>query len=234
MSNISIVIPVLNEVGNIDKLIPYLLHNSSLEHISEIIVVDGGSTDGTQNIVNSFPEVRLVNSEKGRGTQMNTGAKLTKGTILYFLHADSYPPKNFDTYILETISNKSEAGCFKMAFNSSHWWLRLAGWLTQFSWKISRGGDQSLFVNKSLFDTLGGYNTDYKIYEDNHFINSLYKVTKFTVIQEKLTTSARRYQSKGIWTLQYHFLVIHLKYSLGASPKALHNYYLKYINVKKQ
>ncbi|MHA7942940.1 TIGR04283 family arsenosugar biosynthesis glycosyltransferase [Formosa sp. 3Alg 14/1] len=234
MNSISIVIPVLNEAGTIDKLIPYLLKNSSPDNISEIIVVDGGSTDGTQHLIQSFPEVRLVNSERGRGTQMNAGAHSAKGNILYFLHADSYPPANFDNHILQTISKTSQAGCFKMTFNSSHWWLKLAGWFTQFSWKISRGGDQSLFVFKSLFDALGGYNTDYKIYEDNHFINTLYKVTKFTVIQEQLTTSARRYHCKGLWTLQYHFSIIHLKYSLGASPKALHNYYLKYVNVKKQ
>ncbi|MDW5287951.1 TIGR04283 family arsenosugar biosynthesis glycosyltransferase [Formosa sp. PL04] len=233
MNSFSILIPVLNEAKNLQELIPYLLKNLSLNNSIEIIIIDGGSTDGTQNIVSRFTEVKLLHSERGRAKQMNLGAKYAKGNILYFLHADSFPPKNFDNYIIETMNSKTQAGCFKMAFKSSHWLLKLAGWFTQFSWKISRGGDQSLFITKTLFDTLGGYNEDYIIYEDNHFINGIYNVTNFAVIQKKLTTSARRYQENGIWTLHYHFSVIHLKYRLGSSPKTLYNYYLNHISVKK-
>lgn len=229
MSKISIIIPVFNEAKNLQELIPYLLKNSSSKNIIDIIIIDGGSTDNTQNIVNTFKEVSLLKSEKGRAKQMNLGAKHAKGDILYFLHADSYPPENFDNYIIKAITNKTQAGCFKMAFNSSHWWLKLAGWFTQFSWRISRGGDQSLFITTSLFKTAGGYNETYKIYEDNHFINCIYKNSNFTVIQHKLTTSARRYYTKGIFTLQYHYSIIHLKYRLGDSPKSLYNYYLKHV-----
>ena len=78
--------------------------------------------------------------------------------MLYFLHADSVPPKNFDQYILDAIHKGSKAGCFKMKFDSSHWWLKLAGWFTQFNWKSCRGGDQSLFVDKKAFENLGGFN----------------------------------------------------------------------------
>ncbi|WP_159022558.1 TIGR04283 family arsenosugar biosynthesis glycosyltransferase [Formosa sp. L2A11] len=232
MSKISIVIPVFNEAKNLQELIPYLIKNSSSKNIKEIIIVDGGSTDGTQNITKLFTEANLINSEKGRGIQMNLGAKQAKGNILYFLHADSYPPKNFDKHITETLNTNTQAGCFKMSFNSLHWWLKLAGWFTQFSWRICRGGDQSLFVTKTLFETLGGYNEHYKIYEDNHFINCAYKATNFAVIQKQLTTSARRYHTKGICYLQYHYTVIHLKYRLGTSPETLYNYYLKHVSVK--
>ncbi|WP_299777960.1 TIGR04283 family arsenosugar biosynthesis glycosyltransferase [uncultured Formosa sp.] len=232
MSKISIIIPTFNEAKNLQELIPYLLKNASSINIKEIIIVDGGSTDQTQEVVNVFTEVSLLHSEKGRGKQMNLGAKQAKGNILYFLHADSYPPENFDNYILKSVNSKTQAGCFKMSFNSSHWLLKLSGWLTQFTWKISRGGDQSLFITKALFETLGGYNEEYKIYEDNHFINSTYKATNFTVIQQKLTTSARRYHIKGIYFLQYHYSVIHLKYRLGNSPQTLYDYYLKHVSVK--
>ncbi|WP_317045309.1 glycosyltransferase family protein [Formosa algae] len=71
-----------------------------------------------------------------------------------------------------------------MSFNSSHWWLKLAGWLTRFSWKISRGGDQSLFITKSLFNALNGYNESYIIYEDNHLIHRIYNASNFAVIQK--------------------------------------------------
>ncbi|WP_066221640.1 TIGR04283 family arsenosugar biosynthesis glycosyltransferase [Formosa haliotis] len=232
MSNISIIIPVINEAKNIQKLIPYLLNNTNPKDICSIIIVDGGSTDGTQKVVKSFKNVQLVISEKGRAKQMNLGAKHAKGTILYFLHADSYPPKHFDKEILNAVKDHYESGCFKMAFTSQHWWLKLAGWFTQFNWKISRGGDQSLFVSQSLFHSLGGFDESYKIYEDNHFIQKLYKTSNFKVIQKTLTTSARRYETMGIWKLQYHFWMIHLKYRLGASPETLYSYYLKHITVK--
>src|SRR5690606_6336964 len=91
------------------------------------------------------PDIFLINSERGRAKQMNLGAQKAKGNILYFLHADSFPPQHFDTFIINEVINGKQAGCFRMQFNSNHWWLKLAGWFTKFNWKICRGGDQSLF-----------------------------------------------------------------------------------------
>ena len=234
MNNISIIIPVLNEAQNLEVLLPYLHCNTSSELISEILVVDGGSSDGSQKIVTAFsknyPKLLGLNSPKGRAKQMNFGALNSKGTVLYFLHADSIPPENFDRYIVDAIQKRSKAGCFKMRFNSSHWWLKLAGWGTQFNWKSCRGGDQSLFVEKKVFNSLGGFNENFIICEDNEFIYKLYKHYNFKVLPYWLTTSSRRYQANGVWTLQYHFWVIHLKKFFGATPKTLEAYYLKYIH----
>lgn len=229
MSRISIIIPILNEADNISKLLNHLLSNSLKENIAEIICVDGGSTDESQNIISKFTNVILINSKKGRAKQMNFGAKHATGNILYFLHADSFPPKHFDEHILNKIKKEHLAGCFRMKFNSNHWWLKLAGWLTQLPFKFCRGGDQSQFISKSLFDEIGGFDENFIIYEDNDLIAKLYKRKQFVVIQEWLTTSPRCYDSNGIWKLQYHFWRIHLKNRFGASPKDLHNYYLKHI-----
>ncbi|MEJ2113081.1 MAG: glycosyltransferase, partial [Flavobacteriaceae bacterium] len=92
---LSIIIPILNEAKIIGNLLHYLIKNSSKENLSEIILVDGGSTDETIEIIETFNEVTLLNSKKGRAKQMNLGAKHAKGNILYFLHADSFPPKDF-------------------------------------------------------------------------------------------------------------------------------------------
>jgi rSAM/selenodomain-associated transferase 2 len=250
MNNISIIIPILNESETIENLISHLLKNSSQELISEIIIVDGGSTDGSQEIVQQFvsssaaersqkgveclkPLIIFLNSEKGRAKQMNTGAKTTQATILYFLHADSFPPKNFDRLIVNEIEKGHKAGCFKMKFNSSHWWLKLAGWFTQLPWRICRGGDQSLFITKSLFNEIGGFDENFTICEDTDFIAKLYKYKQFVVIKKWLTTSARRYETIGVWRLQYHFWVIHLKKRFGVSEKDLHHYFMKHVFVKK-
>ncbi len=232
MSRISIIIPIYNEAKHICNLLRHLIENSSSENIADIIIVDGGSTDNSQKIVSSFKNVSLLNSEKGRAVQMNFGTKHATGDILYFLHADSYPPQNFDEFIINEINNNNLAGCFKMKFDTNHLWLKLASWFTKFSWKTCRGGDQSQFITKTLFNDIGGYNEVFTIYEDNDLISKLYERNQFVVIQEWLTTSARRYNANGMWKLQLHYWSIHLQKRFGVSPKKLNQYYCKYVNVK--
>lgn len=231
MNKISIIIPVLNEAETIENLLFHLIDCSALNNISEIIVVDGGSTDGTIPIIKNLGlNIKVLNAETGRAKQMNLGASEANGNILYFLHADSFPPNRYDNFILSAIQNGNNAGCFKMKFDSQHWWLKLASWFTQFNWQVCRGGDQSLFITNTLFNTIGGFDENFTIYEDNDFIEKLYKQNQFVVIQEWLTTSARKYTNHGIWTLQFHFWAIHLKKRFGASPQKLHHYYLKHIS----
>jgi len=225
---ISIIIPVLNEEEHISLLLSYLKKNSSTKNIAEIIVVDGGSTDGTFMSAEAENAV-VISSKKGRAKQLNKGAKNATGDVLYFLHADSFPPKNFDVEILQAIQNGHPAGCFRLKFDSNHWWLKLAGWLTRFNLSNCRGGDQSQFITRALFDDIGGYDESYRIYEDNVLIRELYKRKHFTVIPKTITTSARLYKEKGVWTLQYHFWAIHLKKRLGASADELYAYYSKHI-----
>ena len=246
---ISIIIPILNEAETITRLLQHVVANASVESISEIILVDGGSTDGSQDVIQQFIlnatsngttilqnsagskiDIRLISSEKGRAKQMNSGAQLATGNILYFLHADSFPPKHFDRYIINEVKNGNPAGCFRMQFDSTHWWLRLASWLTQFSWRACRGGDQSQFISRHLFDEIGGYDENYIIYEDNIMINQLFERKQFVVINEKLQTSARRYRKYGVWTLQYHFWMIYIKKWFGADAQELLTYYKRHIS----
>ncbi|MEZ4792573.1 MAG: TIGR04283 family arsenosugar biosynthesis glycosyltransferase [Gelidibacter sp.] len=259
-NQVSIIIPILNEAETIGKLIQHLLDNSSAQNVSEIIVVDGGSVDGSQKAVEGFvtssdsdvsefyreegktaldtkfsienftrTDIKLLISQKGRAKQMNLGAKHATGNILYFLHADSFPPKDFDQLIVDEVKKGNAAGCFRMQFDSNHWWLRLASWLTQFRWRACRGGDQSQFITQKLFDDIGGFDESYIVYEDNILINELFARKQFVVINKKLKTSARLYQKHGVWKLQYHFWTIYVKKWFGASAENLHNYYTKHI-----
>jgi len=228
---ISIVIPILNEAATICKLLSYLTNSAkNIHHIREIIVVDGGSTDQSQEMIRKFSDTKetpitLVSSAKGRAKQMNFGARQATGEILYFLHADSFPPLYYDHYILEEVHQGNHAGCFRMKFDSNHWWLKFVGWLTQFQSKICRGGDQSQFITTSLFEEIDGYDESYIVYEDNELVSRLFNINQFVVIPQDIITSARKYREVGIWKLQYHFLNIHMRSWLGASSKELYRYY---------
>ena len=233
-NSISIVIPVLNEALNISRLLVHLNEKSAGGHISEIIVVDGHSQDNTAALVKEFSKtssiaIQLIHSQTGRAKQMNTGAKASIGSVLYFLHADSVPPQNFDSLIISEIKKQHLAGCFKMRFDSNHWWLALVSWATRFNWSICRGGDQSLFITKALFDEIGGFDQEYIIYEDQILTNQLYKRKQFVVIQHWIVTSARLYEKKGVWRVQYHFLMIYLKKWVGGSADEIYTYYKKHI-----
>lgn len=226
---ISIIIPVFNEAANIGHLLHYLRQNSA-GLVKEIIVVDGGSTDSTPDLLRQDNTIKVLYSKKGRAKQMNTGARAAQGEILYFLHADSYPPQHFDRLIIETTHKKSaQAGCFMLKFDTGHWWLRLMGRLTAVNHICCRGGDQSLFVNRTLFWSLGGFNERFIIYEDNDLIKKLYGVTKFGVIKKRLVTSARKYDQMGIWKLQWIYLQIYWKKRIGAGPEQLYEHYKRKI-----
>lgn len=226
--NISIIIPVLNEEDYIQRVLAKILENTCTDQIMEILIVDGGSTDRTVFFAQKFG-ARVLSSEKGRANQMNWGAKNASGDILYFLHVDSLPPPGFDTQVLKVVEEGIRTGCFRLKFDSPSPFLGFFAWCTKINRPICRGGDQSLFVEKELFETLGGFDENYKVYEDNEFIGRLYKKTPFKVINDYVETSARRYMEKGMVRLQYHFAMIHLRYYLGKGPDSLYDYYRKNI-----
>ncbi|MEZ4859084.1 MAG: TIGR04283 family arsenosugar biosynthesis glycosyltransferase [Flavobacteriaceae bacterium] len=229
---ISMIIPVLNEASTIVLLLNDIYNKASLQNISEIIIVDGGSNDNTLALAKTFSEklpLVFLTSEKGRAKQMNLGAQNASGNIFYFLHADTLLPNKFDHQIIYEIKKGNPAGCFRMKFDSSHPILKLSQWFTRFNFKSCRGGDQTLFVTKEIFEKLNGYNEAFTIYEDCEFINRIYDNFCFIVIKDYVITSARRYKNKGTLKLQYHFCIIHLKKWLGASPTILSSYYQKHI-----
>tara|TARA_R110002167_G_scaffold358269_1_gene574211 strand:+ start:1184 stop:1888 length:705 start_codon:yes stop_codon:yes gene_type:complete len=225
---ISIIIPVLNEEKYIKDVLFSISANASTDRIKEILVVDGGSTDLTIKNAQEFG-ASVIKSKKGRAIQMNIGANKATGDILYFLHVDSLPPKDFDQAILNEIESGFEVGCFQMRFNSNSRFLKFFAWCTRINHQVCRGGDQSLFITHKLFHHINGFNENFVIYEDNEFIQRVCKLRSFKIISSSVTTSARRYEERGMVRLQWHFGMIHLKYYLGAKPTELHQYYLKHI-----
>jgi rSAM/selenodomain-associated transferase 2 len=225
--SISIIIPALNEAATFRFFVESLRKRIEPLNIEEIIVVDGGSSDQTLEIAREQQDIKAISSETGRAKQMNAGAAVASGEILYFLHADTLPPPNF---INQIYRSNARAGCFRLKFcDTNSLTLKLAGYFTQFQGRIFRGGDQSLFVEKELFEKVGGFDERYDIYEDIELILRLRKLTRFHILQDHVETSARRFHENGIVRLYYHFAVIHAMAILKYPPSKLSGYYKKYV-----
>src|SRR5918993_1638523 len=117
---ISIIIPTYNEADQIEETIGKI-HSANRHNEIEIIVVDGGSTDDTRLVAARCGAVTILSEKKGRAAQMNKGASIAKGKVLYFLHADSVPPQHFTQYIMNALDKGYSSGCFRLRFDQSHW-----------------------------------------------------------------------------------------------------------------
>lgn len=225
---ISIIIPAYNEADQIEITISKVQANKGLHEI-EIIVVDGGSCDQTIFIAEKCGAITLLSEKKGRAVQMNKGANFAKGEIFYFLHADSIPPQNFTGFITDALQKGFSSGCFRLSFDLQHWFLKANCWFTRFNINAVRFGDQSLFVTRDVFNKCGGYNESLLIMEDQEIIHRIKKHGRFKVMNEAVTTSARKYRANGIFRMQAVFYRIWLLYYLGYSQGHLLKLYRKII-----
>jgi rSAM/selenodomain-associated transferase 2 len=229
---ISIIIPTYNEADQIAKTISRI-YAANAGQKTEIIVVDGGSNDQTITIAEKCGALTIISEKKGRATQMNKGALMARGDILYFLHADSIPPQNFTDHIINASDNGYSSGCFRLCFDLSHWFLKANCWFTRFDVNAVRFGDQSLFVTRSVFDKSGGFNEGLSMMEDQEIIHRIKKYGKFKVMNAAVTTSARKYMDNGIYRMQGIFFRIWLLYYLGFSQERLLQLYRKLIRNHK-
>lgn len=230
---ISIIIPTYNEEENIAQTITEIKKRDSEKLISEIIIADGQSTDKTFFIAANAGATVVVCKKRGRSAQMNYGASTAKEEILYFLHADSIPPENFTDYIVNAVENKYESGCFRLAFDYQHWFLKANCWFTRFDVNAVRFGDQSLFVKKNVFEKSGGFDEKLLMMEDQEIIHRIKKYGKFIVINDDVTTSARKYLDNGIYRMQFIFFRIWLLYYLGYPQEYLLKLHKKLIRKTK-
>ncbi len=230
---ISIIIPTYNEEENIADTIIEIRKRDTANLISEIIVSDGQSTDMTIHIASNAGATVIISPKKGRSAQMNYGASIAKEEILYFLHADSIPPQNFTPYILKAIEKDYQAGCFRLAFDYQHWFLKANCWFTRFDVNTVRFGDQSLFVTKDAFEKCGGFDENLLMMEDQEIIHRIKKFGKFIVMNDAVTTSARKYLDNGIYRMQFIFFRIWLLYYLGYSQEYLLKMHKKLIRKTK-
>ncbi|MGH7240365.1 MAG: TIGR04283 family arsenosugar biosynthesis glycosyltransferase [Candidatus Saccharimonadales bacterium] len=230
---ISVIIPVYNEADRIHATIQRLRRSDESRLVTEIIVVDGGSSDDTVSVAESAG-AKVVNCpDKGRAVQMNCGASYAKEKILYFLHADTFPPPNFSDYILDALKEGAYSGCFRLAFDYNHWFLKICSGFTKFDINAVRFGDQSLFVAGNAFQASGGFREDLLMMEDQEIIHRIKQYGRFKVMNAAVTTSARKYLDNGIFRMQAIFCCIWLLYYLGFSQKYLLKVHQKLIKNHK-
>ncbi|MGF7080359.1 TIGR04283 family arsenosugar biosynthesis glycosyltransferase [Mucilaginibacter sp. UYCu711] len=229
---ISIIIPTFNEADQILTTIGQVNQTRADEQF-EIIIADGGSTDNTAALAKQSGAIVLNSTRKGRAAQMNTGAKQAKGDILYFLHADTVPPKGYLADIKEAVANGYAAGCFMLSFDHSHWFLKANCWFTRFDVDAIRFGDQSLFVTKTAFEQAGGFAEEHIVMEDQELIRRLRKKVRFKIIKKPVITSARKYLENGIYKTQGIFFLIFFLYKFGYSQHKLVRIYKKLMTQNK-
>lgn len=227
---VSVVIPAYNE----EKALPHTLRELLRQGGDyEVIVVDGGSTDRTVECVQEFTlstqpsalrSLRLLSAPKGRGSQMNMGAKQAQGDWLLFLHADTVLPSGAIHRLNGMEADRTiQAGGFMHRFSGDDWRLKLISFLDNFRCIRSRiiYGDQALFVRRSLFEQLGGF-PNRPILEDVAFCEKLIKVTKPLLLSPPAVTDARKFLKVGVWLSFLHVLLIilHVEFRLPVLPRA--------------
>ena len=221
---ISIIIPTYNEANIIAKLISYLRQDIPADAI-EIIISDGGSTDGTMLLAAKAGATALLSPVKGRAAQMNYAAAKAKGNILYFVHADCFPPQGFVADITSAVKKGYEAGRYQTRFTGNSWRLTLNAFFTRFDTFVCYGGDQTLFVTRSLFTQIKGYDESKLIMEDYDITHRIKQQGKYKILRGVALISTRKYETNGWWAVQKANYKAIKMYKQGAASKDIARMY---------
>lgn len=224
---ISVIIPVYNEQENLVKRLSFLCKQANKFPIEIIVSNSPETSDKTPNVCKKHVKVTLLNSKnKGRAAQMNAGAKISKGDILLFLHADVILPKDFYKQIIKAVKEGNKFGFFAYKFDKETAFLNFNSKFTNKDGLFAGGGDQCHFFTKETFDSLGGYNKDFCIMEDFEMIDRIRnQKIPFKIIQSKAIVSARKYEQNSWLKVNLINGYVFLKYKLGEHPKKLRNTY---------
>ena len=218
--SLSIIIPALNEAGNIPALLDSL--QPLRRRGAEIVVVDGGSTDATADLARNRAD-RVIAAPAGRARQMNAGARAARGEILCFLHADSRLPEGADGLMIDGLARSRRSwGRFDVRIDGRHPLLhviaRMMNWRSRLTGIAT--GDQGLFITRSLFEAAGRF-PEIALMEDIALARRLKRYGPPLCIAHKLTTSGRRWEKHGVWRTMLLMWRLRLAYWLGADPDKL-------------
>lgn len=220
MPILSIVIPVLDEAENIRGALARLAHYR--DRNVEVIVADGGSSDGTADLARPLADHVLV-APRGRAKQMNAGAAAATGDILMFLHCDCVLPGDADHLVLDGLAQSGTAwGRFDVRIDSRHPLLRVVSTMMNARSRLTgiATGDQAIFVRKDAFEQTGHF-PDIPLMEDIAFSKALKRISSPLCLRARVTTSGRRWEKNGVLRTMILMWRLRLAYFLGASPASL-------------
>lgn len=231
--HISVIIPTYNESENIKKTVAQVLRNA--KRTVEILISDSpDSTDKIRSI--DFPEsVRVIKSKvAGRAAQMNEAAAIAKGEILYFVHADTLVHPDFERDITTAIKAGTDLGCYRYRFDKYFTpLLYINSYFTRFDKIWCRGGDQTLFITKNIFEDLGRFREDFKIMEDYEILLRAKAKYRFQIIEKEVVVSSRKYKLNGYLKVQLTNLKVMRMFLKGtASQEVMVETYRKRLSMK--
>ena len=214
-TRLTIVVPVLNEAGGIGEALGALAPLRARGH--EVIVVDGGSTDGTAEIAAPLCD-QLLRSPRGRAAQMNAGARSAHRDALVFLHADTQLPEVADALICEALE-RSAWGRFDVRIASERWLLRMVACAMNLRSRLTgiATGDQTIFVRREAF---AGF-PEIPLMEDIAFSRTMKRRSRPACLRARVTTSARRWETNGVLRTIFLMWRLRLLYALGIPPQRL-------------
>ncbi|MFL4982711.1 MAG: TIGR04283 family arsenosugar biosynthesis glycosyltransferase [Xanthobacteraceae bacterium] len=220
MPGLSIILPVLDEADIIADALAALA--PLRQRGAEVIVVDGGSRDGTVDLARPAAD-RVIASPRGRAAQMNAGAALARGAVLLFLHADTRLPGNADALVLAGLERSGRAwGRFDIAIAGRSPLLAIVAAAINFRSRLTRiaTGDQAIFVSRDVFAAVGGF-PDIALMEDVALSRALKRISRPVCVAAKVTTSGRRWEQHGVLRTVVLMWRLRLAYFLGAEPATL-------------
>jgi rSAM/selenodomain-associated transferase 2 len=213
--SLSIIIPTFNESRMIERTLQGLKQRAG---DAEIVVVDGESTDDSVVLASKY--VRVISAKRGRGWQLNAGARATSGDILLFLHADTLPDDGGIDDLLAVMQDERIAGgAYRMRFDDPRpLYKRIEANVTRRSLRTrSYTGDQAIFTRRSIFDQLGGYQ-DWPFMEDVDYSERMSKIGPVTLLASEVETSARRHRQWGLLKTQLTVMLIRVLYLCKVHP----------------
>lgn len=219
---LSVIIPALDEARSIGAALDAV---ARLGAGVEVIVVDGGSADGTAEVARSRG-ARVVTAERGRGAQMHAGARASSGEVLWFLHADTLAPPDARERIADALLDaRAVGGNFRIRFDGEHAAARFLTWLYPRLRLLGLAyGDSGFFVRRAAYERAGGFRA-FPIFEDLDLLRALWKQGRFVQADAFVVTSSRRFEGRSFALTFARWWLLQTLYWLGVSPHTLARLY---------
>lgn len=225
---LSIILPVLNEAAALPATLGALA--PLLARGAQLVVADGGSTDGTLDIAKRV-SAETISAPRGRALQMNAGAQIARGDVLLFLHADTLLPPHADTLVLQALKAVPARpapvwGRFDVTIAGKPAMLRVIAACMNCRSRLSgmATGDQALFMTRAAFDAVGGF-APQPLMEDIEMCRQLLRLSRPACLRAKVQTSGRRWETRGVWPTIWLMWRLRLAYWRGAAPEQLARLY---------